>query len=96
MSATAHASKRRSQDEWQHLITEQQSSQLSQKAYCQEHGLVLSTFQYWKRKLVSVGLPVSQADTWLELPSAVDGSLVAGWDIELELGNGICLRLKQH
>ena len=96
MSATTHISKRRGQEEWQHLITQQQSSHLSQKAYCQEHGLGLSTFQYWKRKLRTTGLPVSQSDTWLELPPAVDGSLVAGWDIELELGNGVCLRFKQH
>ena len=92
MSATTHADKRRDREEWQRLITQQQSSHLSQKAYCQEHGLGLSTFQYWKRKLRTAGLPV----TWLELPPAVDGSLVAGWDIELELGNGVCLRLKQH
>ena len=96
MSATTHASKRHGHEEWQRLITEQQCSHLSQKAYCQEHGLGLSTFQYWKRKLTTAGLPVPPADAWLELPSAADGSLVAGWDIELELGNGICLRFKQH
>jgi hypothetical protein len=96
MSATTHASKRRDREEWQHLITQQQSSQFSQKAYCREHGLGLSTFQYWKRKLRTAGLPVSQADTWLELPSPVDGSLVADWDIELELGHGVYLRLKQR
>ncbi len=96
MSAITQVGKRRGQEEWQHLITQQQSSQLSQRAYCQEHGLGLSTFQYWKRKLESAGIPVASPDTWLELPSAVDGSLVAGWDVELELGNGVCLRLKQH
>ena len=96
MSATTQISKRRGQEEWQHLITQQQSSQLSQKAYCQERGLGLSTFQYWKRKLTTTGLSVSQSDTWLELPSAVDGSPDTSWDVELELGNGICLRLKQH
>jgi len=96
MSATTHASKRRGQEEWQRLIAEQQCSHLSQKAYCQELGLGLSTFQYWKRKLTTAGLSVSPADAWLELPSAVDVSLVAGWDIELELGNGVCLRFKQH
>ena len=96
MSATTQVGKRRGQEEWQYLISEQQNSDLSQKVYCQERGLGLSTFQYWKRKLTPAGLPVSQADSWLELPSAVDGSLVAGWDIELELGNGICLRFKQN
>ena len=96
MSATTQTSKRRGQEEWQHLITEQQSSQLSQKAYCQEHCLGLSTFQYWKRKLTTTGLPVSSTDTWLELPSGVEGSFVGSWDIELDLGNGLCLRFKQH
>ncbi len=95
MSPATHTGNRRSQEEWQRLITQQQSSQLSQKAYCQQHGLGLSTFQYWKRKLVSTGLPAC-ADAWLELPSGVEGSLLSGWDIELELGHGVCLRLKQH
>jgi hypothetical protein len=52
MSATTHAGKRRDREEWQRLITEQQSRQLSQRAYCQEHGLGPCTCQYWKRKLV--------------------------------------------
>ncbi len=96
MSTTTHASKRRGHEQWSRLISEQQCSQLSQKAYCRKHGLGLSTFQYWKRKLTTSGLPVSSADAWLELPSGVEGSFVGGWDIELELGNGICLRFKQH
>jgi len=96
MSTTTHASKRRGHEQWQRLITAQQCGHLSQKAYCQKHGLGLSTFQYWKRKLESAEFPVASPDAWLELPAAVDGSLVAGWDVELELGNGICLRLKQH
>ncbi len=39
------------QEYWQKHITAWQSSNLSQKTYCQSHGIALATFGYWKRKL---------------------------------------------
>ena len=94
--------KRRSRFEWQALIDEQAGSGLSQKTFCDQRGIPLATFGYWKRKLQarSASTPTgSGRDTvsltdWIELPtqgSATDG----GWQIELELGNGLCLRLRQ-
>ncbi len=95
-------SKRRSRIEWQELIDEQAASGLSQKVFCAQREIPLATFGYWKRKLrfESPATPTgSSTDTvpladWIELPtqgSATEG----GWQIELELGNGLCLRLRQ-
>ena len=95
-------SKRRSKSEWQRLIDEQAASGLSQKAFCGQRGIPLATFGYWKRKLQAESLStptgsgndsISLAD-WIELPT--QGSAAGGgWQIELDLGNGLCLRLRQ-
>ena len=46
--------KRRSmsrQEFWQQHFEDYERSCLTQKQYCQKHGLALSTFSYWKKKL---------------------------------------------
>ncbi len=88
---------RRSRDEWQRLITDQERVPLSQQAYCHEKALALSTFQNWKRRLAAMKQTATDAgDEWLELPLRPEKSAVANWDIELDLGNGLCLRLRQR
>ena len=93
-------SKRRSENEWRTLIDEQATSGLTQRAFCDLRGIPLATFGYWKRKLrgksVSPAMPTGPgADTeWIELP--IHGAVAGGsWQIELDLGNGLCLRLRQ-
>ena len=86
---------RRSQQQWQQLIEAQQSSELSQKAYCQQEGLSIGSFSNWKHKLKEEDSPVvlPEESSWLELPAAMSAD--KAWHIELDLGNGICLRLSQ-
>ncbi len=93
--------KRRSKNEWHQLIEEQAVSGLTQKAFCEQKGIPVATFGYWKRKrqAETVSTPtesgagtVSLAD-WIELPS--HALVVGGWQIELDLGGGLCLRLRQ-
>ena len=38
-------------DQFMELLSQQQSSGLTVKEYCQEHSINISTFGYWKRKL---------------------------------------------
>ena len=88
--------------EWEQLIEAQQASGLSQKAFCAQNQLSVATFGYWKRKLRQDSHAQSQrddrhssADAWLELPVSVPGKEGSHrWQIELDLGQGICLRLK--
>ena len=93
--------KRRSKNEWQRLIDEQATSGLTQKAFCAQAGIAVATFGYWKRKLRDegaprpdkpVGLQGVTLDDWIEL-SAPATEPAPGWHIELDLGNGLCLRL---
>lgn len=88
---------RRTADQWRALISEHADSGMSQEAFCKEKRLALSTFTNWKRRLSDAavdqgdGEPASSA--WIDL-----GNLGAGpsrWDIELDLGDGICLRLRR-
>jgi hypothetical protein len=90
---------RRSPEQWQELIDEQARSGLSQADFCEREQLALSTFTNWKRRLSgrigSTGSDeqASAPSPWIEL-GAVAGS-TPGWDIELDLGDGICLRLRR-
>ncbi len=43
------------------LLHEQQTSGLSVKAYCKEHGISQSTFYFWKRKFQSSPISVEGA-----------------------------------
>ena len=92
---------RSSKAQWQQLIDAQQSSGLSQKVFCRQESLSIGTFPNWKRKLkdeedsiipsTDTGNPSS--DPWIELPAAIPAN--TPWHIELDLGNGVCLRLSQ-
>ena len=93
---------RRSAAQWQVLLEEQQQSGQSQAAFCAARGLALSNFGYWKRKLRSKPLSTPRIDSpeWIELPhldSARQAQATAnggGWDLELDLGHGLQLRLR--
>ncbi len=94
-------SKRRSSAEWRELIDEQAASGLSQKAYRIQQGIPLATFGYWKRNLRAEAADQGEEKTqtaslegWIELPlrGVPTGT---GWQIELDLGNSVCLRQRQ-
>lgn len=46
---------RHSREFWQQMVAEQSTSGLSQRAFCEQHDLALSTFQWWRRRLKSRG-----------------------------------------
>jgi hypothetical protein len=82
---------RRSPSEWQQLIDEQARSGQSQTAFCAARAVSTTSFQHWKRRLSAAASPSS---TWLDL-GPLRESVATGWDIELDLGAGVCLRLRR-
>jgi putative transposase len=90
-------------EQWQAWIDEQTRSGLSQRAFCEQKGLSKSSFQLWKRRLASgtsVPPQSSATETPLFAPVSVptteaSGSEVRGWEIELDLGDGVCLRFRR-
>ena len=97
MPSATRTHRRRSGEDWKRLIAEQQQSGLSQEAFCRERGLALSTFCNRKRRLAET-TPASHSaqSDWLELPVGLTPPISVNWDIELDLGNGVCLRLRQR
>ncbi len=94
---------RYSRVDWQRLIDEQATSGLTQRAFCAQVGVAVASFSYWKRKLRPKGVGLNEdpaggrvgtRNDWLELVPEISGS-ERGWHIELDLGNGVCLRLRQ-
>ena len=88
---------RRTAEQWRSLIAEQAESGLSQQAFCKRKRLSLSTFALWKRRLSESGkaalIQSEDQASWIELGQLA--SARAGWDIELDLGDGVCLRLRR-
>ncbi|MFC2993672.1 IS66 family insertion sequence element accessory protein TnpA [Halomonas tibetensis] len=90
-------------EQWQAWIDEQSRSGQSQQVFCEQKGLSKSSFQHWKRRLASgtsvmssssataspLFAPVSQPEE-----DAIDDE-PRGWEIELDLGDGVCLRFRR-
>lgn len=91
---------RRSADEWQSLVREQGVSGLSGKAFCAERGIGEASFYKWRQRfamekhpLASPALPFVDVSA---LALASGGSMShRQWLIELELGDGLILRLNR-
>jgi hypothetical protein len=90
----------RDPETWWAIVQRQAESGLSQVAFCAAEGLGVGSLQYWKRKFIREGrLPEARpapATPWFAA-LAVDGSAVdpaaPAWQIELELGGGLVLRI---
>jgi transposase-like protein len=83
--------RKRSRADWEQLMTRYEASEVSQRAFCTQHGLAYSSFCYWRKQLrtaVSAGVPAL-----VELPMG-DSSAMPSWRVELDLGRGVVLRLR--
>lgn len=92
MTETHRRHVRRSASDWQQLIDEQARSGQSQTAFCAARAVSQTRFQHWKRRLAATP---SSVPTWLDLGSLPERAPATGWDVELELGAGVCLRLRR-
>lgn len=85
---------------WQEQINQWKSSNLTQVEFCHQNGLAISTFHKWQKKLRAEEPPEQQLpEPFIEFPVDSLSSPVPEpdqqWDIELSLGNGITLRMRQ-
>ena len=68
--------KRRSRAEWQALIEKQEQSGVTQEAFCEQQGVNVGTFRWWKKQLgkeekpyVELSLPAaSKSEVTVTLP----------------------------
>lgn len=94
-------------EQWQTWIEEQASSGLSQHVFCQQKGLSKSSFQLWKRRLGLTGFSAPASSPAANDVSSLFAPVIApdsdeapendarGWEIELDLGDGVCLRFRR-
>ena len=92
MNETPTARTRRSHEEWQRLIEAQSASEPTQAAFCTANGLSLASFRHWKRRLASE--QPTPTGPWVDL-GTLDRPAATGWELELDLGSGVCLRLRR-
>ena len=89
---------RRSPDQWRALFDHFERSGQTQEQFCAEQDLGLSTFSRW-RQLLREKVPVPQAlesdALFVELPQQAPTPAVQPWDVELQLGDGVVLRLRR-
>jgi hypothetical protein len=85
--------RRRTPEQWRRVIAGQVSSGLSQQTYCTRRGIAYSSFCRWKRELSETEPPakVPISTAFVELTPAA----AARWEVELELGEGVYLRLRR-
>jgi hypothetical protein len=88
---------RRSREQWRELLERFEHSGQSREQFCREQGLTLSSFAHWRRELGKAGArrrAVASAPFFLEVSPHASGA-PGNWDVELELGAGMVLRLRR-
>jgi hypothetical protein len=89
----------RTPKQWHQLVNEFDPSQQTIHAYCKKNSIGTSSFYKWKASLCVVPESTEKEDVptfvpiQAHLPSRA--SQAPEWDLELELGHGIILRLSK-
>lgn len=84
--------RKRTPTEWQAAIADYRRSGLSQEAYCRQHGLAYSTFTGRLAKLRKK-TGDTPAGAFVEIPIPLTQG--EAWDMELQIGAHVVLRLRQ-
>ena len=89
---------RKKVSEWQSLINEYEQSSLTRKQFCERESLPLSTFDYWRHKLRQPEEEYGDESVFVALTSdsGATRSDALPWDIELQLGESLFLRLRHR
>ncbi|MCA9017623.1 MAG: hypothetical protein KDI27_05800 [Gammaproteobacteria bacterium] len=102
MSATSKETKhlriQRTPEQWRVIFDRYRASGQTREQFCHEQDISLSTFSHWRTKLRRLIVSQSQpANTLLftELTSDEQPRESTGWDIELQLGTDVVLRLRR-
>lgn len=84
----------RSKSDWRKLIQQQVKSGLSVKTFCKQHRINDGGFYQWRKRLAT--LPVNTPGINLvDITNVVTADPSPRWHIELDLGDGIKLNLRQ-
>ena len=95
----AHSPKqKRSREAWHRIMASYEASGLTQKEFCSQNDVAPSSFAKWRQKLLgdcgSDGQHLEKS-LFMALPLQRMLPEAPSWDIELDLGNGMALRLRK-
>ncbi len=85
---------RRRAEQWKDILERYESSGLSIKAFCGAESISTASYYRWRHLLGKAGkrAPAIEGTSFIEL-GPLEGR--PAWDIELELGGGLVLRLRR-
>lgn len=90
---------RRRADQWRALLRRFEQSGQTREQFCAEQGLALSTFSRWRGKMrreTRADAGDREEAVFVALSSdEAQASDRSGWDVELQLGSDVFLRLRQ-
>jgi len=92
----SHTRVRRSPEQWRKLLDELETSGIDRKTFCQRYGLRVESLRRAQHRLAgrdALITPFVELMTPEPPACAVTNN---GWDIELELGDGLVLRLARR
>lgn len=78
--------------QWKAILARYEESGLSQECFCAEQGLALSTFCNWRSRLRADGGSGEKEPPFIELVAPLRDR---PWDMELDLGGGVVLRMRR-
>lgn len=89
---------RRSEIQWRELFDRFEDSAQTRERFCREQGIALSSFDRWRTKLREhppTQPKISANPVFVELSSDTPTPVTPAWDVELQLGAGVILRLRR-
>lgn len=88
----------RSRAQWKSLVEKFNSSGLTKSAFCKHHGVTTSCFYRWQKILAEESAPANFIDITEPVARATVTEPVTEahnhWQVELELGSGVILRVR--
>jgi hypothetical protein len=96
---------RRSASDWQHLVEAYQRSGECRRVFCARHGVAVNTLAWWQWRLRQEKSGAQRSSSAKRVPLFVEiepaaatadqASSPVGWDVELDVGAGMTLRLRR-
>ena len=95
---------RRTAAQWQELVERFERAGQTRSGFCAVHGLALSTFDLWRRKLRATPATAHEEHCgalFVELTGPAQtqpcptSAGTGAWEVELELGAGVVLRVRR-
>ena len=85
---------RRTRAQWQQLIDEFSNSQLTVTDFCRANAISQASFYKWRSALS--GSASTAPSAWIDVTAGSQPRKpYPAWEMELDLGNGCCLRWRR-